>query len=94
MKKQFNPKFKLIDLCGYHLCKCILTDSNKHSLLDVFSVLEIDEFLISDPDTKRIFEKMYITVVKNNWINADFDDYLKLVTILKKVKGTFVVYNC
>ena len=32
-----------------------------------------------------MFVKMYTHVVKENWINASFDNYLKLVTIFKKV---------
>lgn len=63
----------------------ILTDSDKHNFLDVISAIEIDEILISNPDAKKIFVKMYTHVVKENWINASFDNYLKLVTIFKKV---------
>jgi len=64
----------------------LIFDSDKHNFLDVISAIEIDEILISNPDAKKIFVKMYTHVVKENWINASFDNYLKLVTIFKKAQ--------
>ena len=76
----------------FTLTYTILTDSDKHNLLDIISALEIDEVLIRNSDTKKMFVKMYTHVIKENWVNASFDDYLKLVTIFKKVNCSFVYY--
>jgi len=65
----------------------LIFDSDKHNLLDIISALEIDEVLIRNSDTKKMFVKMYTHVIKENWVNASFDDYLKLVTIFKKAQA-------